>query len=74
MTFLDSGRIWYKLKQTLQLVTNIYKLWQTYTNIDKLTQILTNIYKLWQTQKDRKQNFFYGDIEALADARRALKN
>ena len=26
------------------------------------------------TEKDRKQKKIYGDIEALADARRALKN
>ena len=41
------------------------------TNItvcDKHIQIVTN------TEKDRKQKIFYGDIEALADARRALKN
>ena len=31
-------------------------------------QIVTN------TRKDRKQKNFYGDIEALAVARRALKN
>ena len=41
------------------------------TNItvcDKHIQIVTN------TEKERKQKNFYGDIEALADARRALKN
>ena len=41
------------------------------TNItvcDKHIQIVTN------TEKDRKQKKNYGDIEALADARRALKN
>ena len=40
------------------------------TNItvcDKHKQIVTQ-------KKNRKQKKFYGDIEALADARRALKN
>ena len=57
----------YNLWQTLQFMTHIivsdkhYSLWQT-------LQIVTN------TKKDRKQKKIYGDIEALADARRALKN
>ena len=38
------------------------------TNCDKHIQIVTN------TKKDRKQKKIYKDIEALADAMRALKN
>ena len=57
----------YELTQLLQFATNI-------TACDKHVQILTNIYKLWQTEKKtgNKQKI-NGDIEALADARQALK-
>ena len=51
----------YELTQLLQFATNI-------TACDKHIQIVTN------TKKDRKQKKINGDIEALADARRALKN
>jgi sulfur relay (sulfurtransferase) DsrC/TusE family protein len=52
----------------IQIVTNLYKYWQTYTNCDKHIQIVTN------TKKDKKQKKNNGDIEVLADARWALKN
>ena len=42
------------------IVTNLYKYWQTYTNCDK--------------HKKRQETKKYIGIEALADARRALKN
>ena len=51
----------YNLPQTLQFDTNN-------TACDKHAQIVTN------REKDRKQKKNNGDIEALADARRALKN
>ena len=50
----------YNLPQTLQFDTNN-------TACDKHAQIVTN------REKDRKQKKNNGDIEALADARRALK-
>ena len=51
----------YNLTQTLQFDTNN-------TACDKHVQIVTN------REKDRKQKKNNGDIEALADARRALNN
>ena len=43
----------------IQIVTNLYKYWQTYTNCDKHIQIVTN------TKKDRKQKNNNGDRRAL---------